>query len=70
MKTTFTIKGMHCTSCKVLIEDVCSEIPGVQSCKVDVKAGVAVIEHDAKVSAATLKKEIEKLGEYTVAVKK
>ncbi|MBI1970885.1 heavy-metal-associated domain-containing protein [Candidatus Woesearchaeota archaeon] len=66
MKTTFTIKGMHCTSCKVLIEDACSDIHGVQSCKVDYKAGIAVIEHNANVSAATLKKEIEKLGEYTV----
>ena len=28
MKTTLTIKGTHCNSCKALIEDVCKEILG------------------------------------------
>ncbi len=66
MKTTFNIKGLHCTSCKMLIEDVCSEIKGITSSNVDVKKGTLVIEHDDKVDVKKLKKEIESLGEYMV----
>ncbi|MEK6899617.1 MAG: heavy metal-associated domain-containing protein [Nanoarchaeota archaeon] len=66
MKTTITIKGMHCKSCKMLIEDACSEIAGVKSCTVDFNTGKAVIEHDGKLDLKKVKKEIEGLGEYKV----
>lgn len=66
MKTTLTIQGMHCHSCKVLLEDVCRERAGVISCCVDFDTGKAIIEHDEPVDWATLKKEIESLGAYHV----
>jgi len=66
MKTVLTVKGTHCHACKMLIEEVCSEIPGVKSCVVDFKTGKTVIEHDAKLDAKVLKKEIEAVGEYQV----
>ena len=66
--TTFGIKGMHCASCKVLIEDVCQEIPGVTSCVVDVASNTARIEHDASVDPDTIRREIEGLGEYKVSI--
>jgi copper chaperone CopZ len=47
MKTTIKIEGMHCGSCKALIEDVAKDVPGVVSCDVDVAHGKAVIEHAA-----------------------
>lgn len=66
MKTVITVRGTHCNSCKILIEEVCSEMPGVKSCAVDFKTGKTVIEHDGKLDLKKLKKEIEELGEYKV----
>ena len=65
MKTTLKIQGMHCESCKLLIEEVAQEINGVKSCIGDVKKGTAVVEHE-KADMSLLKKEIEKLGKYKV----
>lgn len=67
MTTTLHIQGMHCASCKVLIEDVCQDIPGVTSCIVDSEHGTATIEHDASVNPDALRKEIESLGGYKVS---
>ncbi len=47
MKTTIKIDGMHCGSCKALIEDVAKDVPGVVSCDVDVAHGKADVEHTA-----------------------
>jgi len=66
MKTIITIKGTHCNSCKELIEDACSEIEGIKSCKLDLKSGKAVLEHDGNIDLKKVKKEIEKIGEYKV----
>ena len=66
MQTTITIKGTHCNACKVLIEDVCKEVAGVQSCLVDFATGKTEIMHDNIIDWQTLKKEIEKLGDYNV----
>lgn len=68
MTTTLSIQGMHCGSCKTLIEDVCGDIPGVMSCTVDVAAGSVRIEHDATVSTETIRREIEQLGDYKTSV--
>ena len=65
MKQTITIEGMHCDSCKVLIEDIASAINGIKSCKVDVKSGKMIVEHEVA-DLKQLKKEIEAAGEYKV----
>ncbi|MBI5794504.1 heavy-metal-associated domain-containing protein [Candidatus Uhrbacteria bacterium] len=64
--TILEITGMHCTSCKKLIEDVCKEVSGVHACTVDVQAGKATVEHDASLDLAALKREISSLGSYSV----
>lgn len=69
MKTTFTIKGTHCNSCKALIEDMCSEINGIHSCNVDFSTGKTEIKHDENVDWEKLKREIESVGAYKVEVK-
>ncbi|HLC66613.1 MAG TPA: heavy metal-associated domain-containing protein [Candidatus Nanoarchaeia archaeon] len=69
MKTTITVKGTHCESCKVLIEEVCSETKGIQSAKANFKTGKVEIEHDDTVDWNAWKKEIESLGEYEVILK-
>jgi copper chaperone CopZ len=69
MKTTvIKIKGMHCNSCKLLIEDVCKDIKGVKSCKVDFKTGETVIEHDESFNFDSFKNEVEELGQYKIEI--
>ena len=66
MKTTLKITGMHCASCKTLIEDVCKDVSGVQSCEVDMASSLATVEHDDTLDVEKLKQEIAALGEYRV----
>lgn len=68
MKTALTIKGTHCVSCKTLIEDVCTEIPGISSCNVDFKTGITEIDHEENVDWQKFKREVESLGEYKVEI--
>lgn len=66
IKTTFTIKGTHCTACKALIEEVAKENSCVIDINVDFSTGKTNIEHKDCLDWETLKKEIESLGEYKV----
>ncbi|MBI4098782.1 MAG: heavy-metal-associated domain-containing protein [Candidatus Magasanikbacteria bacterium] len=66
MITTYTITGMHCASCKELIEDVCRELPGVTSCAVDFATGSAHVTHDASFDGRSFKKAVAELGEYGI----
>ena len=66
MKTTITIKGIHCAACKSLIEDVGKDIPGVAACTVDFKTGETVIEYEHMPDWGKFKAEIEQLGDYAV----
>ncbi len=45
-KTTVHIKGMHCRSCEILIEDELLKIPGVEKCVVSHTKGTAEIYHN------------------------
>lgn len=66
--TKLLIKGMHCTSCKKLIEEVCQDMSGVSSCAVDYEAGTGTVEHDGTLDTAGLVNEIRSLGEYKVEI--
>lgn len=66
MRTELMIKGFHCASCKILVEDVCSDFPEIKSTEVDAKTGKVVIEHDDNFDLSKFIKEIESLGEYKV----
>jgi len=69
MKTVvIKISGLHCKSCKILIEDVCKDIKGVKSCCVDVQTGKTLLEYDENLDFAVLKKEVEELGQYKVEI--
>lgn len=68
MKTTITINGTHCHACKALIEDVCSDIPGVTACTVDFTTGVTKVEHEESINWQTVKQEIEAVGAYEVKI--
>src|SRR6266481_6869927 len=66
MKIILTIKGTHCASCKMLIEDVCMDHKEVSSCVVDFTTGKMEIDHNGFLDINALIKEIEGLGEYKV----
>ncbi|MBI5731923.1 MAG: cation transporter [Candidatus Magasanikbacteria bacterium] len=66
MQTKVKITGMHCVSCKKLIEDVAKEIHGVQSCTVDQTTGTGIIEHDGTFDYAKFLEEMTGLGSYKV----
>lgn len=68
MKTTLTIKGIHCKACKSLIEDVSKDIKGVELCNVDFQTGETTIEHDESFDLDSFKKEIESLGQYKIEI--
>lgn len=44
---TIPIRGMHCRSCELLLEDAIGSIQGVTKVKVDFRKGRATIEHGA-----------------------
>ena len=65
MDKTLKIKGMHCKSCKMLIEDSLEEI-GVKA-NVDVEKELVELNFDeGKVSVDKIKKVIEEQGDYVV----
>lgn len=68
MKTIeLNIKGIHCGSCKMLIEDALGDLEGVEHSIVDSETGKTKVEFDeTKVDEAKIKAEIESLGEYKV----
>jgi len=66
MKTTLTIKGTHCASCKALIEEVAKENSCVTDISVDFNTGRTFLEHKDCLDWQTLKKEVESLGDYHV----
>ncbi len=60
---TFTVTGMHCGSCGLLIDEELEELPGVHRSETSVRAGRTVVEVDpAVVDAATLAAAIEAVG--------
>lgn len=66
MQTTITVRGTHCAACKMLIEDACKGVRGVESCVVDYVSGKTIITHDDALDMGMLKKEIEGAGSFAV----
>ncbi len=57
---------MHCPSCKNLIEDVATDVAGVQSCSVDPTTATGIIVHDETFNFSDFEKEIAGLEKYKV----
>lgn len=68
MKTTITIKGTHCASCKALIEDICKDVAGITFCSVDYESGHTEVEHESGADWQKLKQEIENVDQYIVEI--
>ena len=52
------VKGMHCRSCEVLIEDALGELDGVESVKISHQEGIVKVEFD---ELKTSLSEVEKI---------
>ena len=61
-KIKLKIKGMHCKSCEMLIEDALEDL-GINKCKIDSLRGGAEIDFDEKkISVDKIKKVIKNEG--------
>jgi len=62
-KINLQISGIHCRSCKTLIETEVDVLPGVLNISVDYKTGQSQVEFDdQKISFAKIEKKIESLN--------
>lgn len=67
LKKTYPIVGMHCVSCKNLIEELVGELDGVENVTVNYAAEKIFVEYDLeKVSLENLKKTVASAGSYTL----
>jgi sulfite exporter TauE/SafE/copper chaperone CopZ len=56
------IKGMHCASCELLIEEEVKKIPGVSHCKINYRKGSAEIFHNGNLDQNLLKAAVQEAG--------
>jgi copper chaperone CopZ len=63
IKKTFKVKGMHCSSCEMLIKDSLEETKGVNAAEAShKKASVSVDYDEAKISEKMIKSIIKSEG--------
>ena len=62
MKTTVYIDGMHCKSCMAKVEKSLSTVEGVQSAKVNLDKGFAVLKTKDPVNHDVILDTIHTLG--------
>ena len=48
----FSVDGMHCASCSLLIDDTLEDLPGVQRSHTDLKANRATVQLDTALTTA------------------
>jgi copper chaperone len=65
METTLKVSGMHCTACKMLVEDALSEIKGAQAVAVDPATGAVKVTYDSDETLEKIKTAIRGEG-FTV----
>jgi len=62
MKKTLKIEGMTCKHCVMHVEKALRDIPGVQSVKVDLALGSAVVEFTAPIANQVFQEAVEEAG--------
>ncbi len=65
VKATFAVRGMHCASCGILIDEVVEELDGVSASATSVRRSRTVVTYDpARASAADITAAIARAGSY------
>lgn len=59
---TIDIKGMHCASCELLIEEEVTKIPGVRRCKVNYRKGNAEILYEGQLDGNLVQAAVQEAG--------
>ncbi len=67
MKTTYSVKGMHCGSCVGKVGNALSHVPGVTKVNVILKEEVAEVESTDTLSLESLSQALSGVGKYTIA---
>lgn len=62
MKKTFTVEGMHCSSCEEIIKDSLADLPGITHSEVSSKKGIVCVEFDHRTNEGKIREIIEKEG--------
>lgn len=63
MKTSFKIKGMHCSGCAIGIEMLLKSKGGIQDAKVDFNSERAELDFDSKkIQLPEIKKLVKDMG--------
>ena len=62
METTLKVSGMHCTACKMLIEDAISEIEGAKALSVNNTTGAVSVVYDSNETLEKIKTAIRGEG--------
>jgi copper chaperone len=57
-----TVRGMHCGSCALLIDDALADLPGVLTSRTSTKNQRSAITHDHRTTPAEIVATIEDLG--------
>ncbi len=66
-KAKFEIKGMHCNSCAILIEERLKKLPGVIQAKISHESGKgAIVYNENAIEEIEIQSEIENIGDYSV----
>lgn len=66
-KENYKIQGLHCASCKVLIESFLIKKPGVSKVIVNYSSGDMHIEYDeTQINMQEIKSTVDSLGDYTL----
>jgi sulfite exporter TauE/SafE/copper chaperone CopZ len=61
-KTQLPIRGMHCRSCELLIEDELKAVPGVSSAHVSLKGKSATVQSKQPIDQSLLEKAVKAAG--------
>ncbi|PIY69149.1 hypothetical protein COY90_02185 [Candidatus Roizmanbacteria bacterium CG_4_10_14_0_8_um_filter_39_9] len=67
-KTTVNIKGMHCRSCEILVEDELLKINGVKKALVNEKKGIANVYYEGSLSHEKINQAVFRAG-YSIGIK-
>ncbi len=66
-RENYKIQGLHCASCKVLIESFLIKLPGIKNVIVNYTSGDMQIEYDEKkINIQDIKKTVDSIGDYTL----
>lgn len=71
IKKTYEITGMHCASCKILLEKTVAKLEGVEAVKVNFATNKMALEYDEKqITPQKIKQAVQSVGKYDLIIEK